>query len=183
MTARRAEEPFGRLPNRLARDTAASDLTFNGLGILAYIELTTDYRADPPVWIGTTEDLMRGMGWPHSRRTLLDELNRLRDAQYIVGGPNARSKRPYRIWLLRADCAASARRLRGEDAFPPRSEWEARADGKYAEARPNNGSGEAATASAAQPSDSDSERDSDVIRHDTEFPSDSSHSREWMEWE
>src|SRR5262245_34700082 len=100
-TMSKAVEPFGRLPNRLAGDLARGDLTLYGLAIIAWLELSMNYRQPVPSWTGTIQRMLDEMHWPHQKRHLSRELAKLREAGYVEGGPKPRSRAPFTLTLLR----------------------------------------------------------------------------------
>jgi len=99
---RKAAEPFGRPPKRLADDLALGKLTPWGFLLLSWLELRTNHRLDPPRWIGTTGTIHAETGWPHSRRHLRDELDRLRRDGYISYDVEAGSPKAFEIFPVRA---------------------------------------------------------------------------------
>lgn len=150
----RATEPFGRLPNRLAADVAAGELTPHGLLLLTYFALTSVYAPGrEPCWTGTARRIEDELRWPHGRSHLLKELKRLRDGLYMLGGPRPRSRAPFQVRLLRARCDVTADSLRTGEAPTGRSDSEQSAVAGGREAAPRKASHDDATARSPQSQD------------------------------
>jgi hypothetical protein len=90
-------EPFGDVPKRLADHLSAGELTWDEFAVLAWLELRVNYRVSPPIWRGTTRDLVAAMRWSHTPAYLSIVLRRLHTRGWIESTAKPRSPKPYTL--------------------------------------------------------------------------------------
>jgi hypothetical protein len=101
----RAQEPFARLPHRLAEPLRRHELSCGGFAILALLHIKADEESRE--YAATLRGLAAEVNWDKTEVTLWRELHRLRDAGLIDFDSKPGQRTPYVFRLASADIATS----------------------------------------------------------------------------